>query len=66
MLFLTFLHFGILLQENCQKPDIEAYGPPARPGFQMNIILMARTMMMLIATAKSIVMAMVMVKSFKN
>ena len=61
MLFLTFLHFGILLQGNCQKPDIEAYGPPARPGFQMSIMLMARTMMILIASAKSIVMAMVMV-----
>ena len=63
--FFTFLHFGILLQGNCQKPDIEAYGPPARPGFQMNIMLMARTMMMLIATAKSIVMAMVMVNGGK-
>ena len=31
----------------------------------MNIILMARTMMMLIATAKSIVMAMVMVNGEK-
>ena len=31
----------------------------------MNIILMARTMMMLIATAKSIVMAMVMVNGGK-
>ena len=46
------------MQGNCQKPDIEAYGPPARPGFEMNIILMVRTM---IAKTKSMVMAMVMV-----
>ena len=49
------------MQGNCQKPDIEAYGPPARPGFEMNIILIVRTMMMLIAKTKSMVMAMVMV-----
>ena len=59
------------MQGNCQKPDIEAYGPPARPGFEMNIIPMVRTIIaktksMVMVILRVVTMVLAMAISFKN